>query len=300
MASAASRTFWSRNCTICLALAVSVTTWKSSPASGSDSRPSTSTGVEGSALRICAPRSFMHGAHLAEHRAADEEVAHVQRAVAHQHGGHRPAAAVELALRARCPWPGALGLALRSCISATSRIISSSRSRLIWCVLAETGTITVSPPQSSASRPRSASCCLMRSGWASGLSILLMATTMGTLGGAGVVDGFQRLRHDAVVGRHHQHHDVGDLGAAGAHAGEGFVAGRIDEHDLAAVHLHLVRADVLGDAAGFARRHVGFADGVEQRRLAMIHVTHDGDHGRALCRSLVSSASSTACMASSS
>ena len=39
--------------TICLALAVSVTTWKSSPASGSESRPSTSTGVEGSASRIC-------------------------------------------------------------------------------------------------------------------------------------------------------------------------------------------------------------------------------------------------------
>ena len=46
---------------------------------------------------------------------------------------------------------------------------------------AETGTMTVSPPQSSASRPRSASCCLMRSGCASGLSILLIATMIGTL-----------------------------------------------------------------------------------------------------------------------
>ena len=53
-------------------------------------------------------------------------------------------------------------------------------------------------------------------------------------GGAGVVDGFEGLRHDAVVGRHHQDHDVGDLGAARAHAGERLVAGRIDEDDLAA------------------------------------------------------------------
>ena len=106
------------------------------------------------------------------------------------------------------------------------------------------------------------------------------------LGGLGVVDGFQRLRHHAVVGRHHQHDDVGDLGAAGAHAGERFVAGRIDEDDLAAVHLHLVGADVLGDAAGFARRHVGFADGVEQRGLAVIDVAHDGDHGSALLQVL--------------
>ncbi len=121
----------------------------------------------------------------------------------------------------------------------------------------------------------------MRSGWASGLSILLMATMMGTLGGPGVIDGFERLRHDAVVGRHHQNDDVGDFGAAGAHAGERFVAGRIDEHDLAAVLLDVIGADVLRDAAGFALGDVGCADGVEQRSLAVIDVAHDGDHGRA-------------------
>ena len=109
-----------------------------------------------------------------------------------------------------------------------------------------------------------------------------MATMIGTLGRPGVIDGFEGLRHDAVVGRHHQHHDVGDLGAAGAHAGEGFVAGRIDEDDLAAVLLHVIGADVLRDAAGFLAGHVGYADGVEQRGLAVIDVAHDGDHGRAL------------------
>ncbi len=46
-------------------------------------------------------------------------------------------------------------------------------------VLAEMGQMIVSPPQSSATRPYSVSCCLMRSGLASGLSILLMATMMG-------------------------------------------------------------------------------------------------------------------------
>ena len=53
----------------------------------------------------------LHGAHLAEYRAADEEIAHAQRAVAHQHGGHRTAAAVELGFehgahgRAARDWP---------------------------------------------------------------------------------------------------------------------------------------------------------------------------------------------------
>ena len=96
-----------------------------------------------------------------------------------------------------------------------------------------------------------------------------------------MVDGFERLRHDAVVRRHHQHHNVGDFGAARAHASKGFVAGSVDEYDFAAVQLDVVGADVLGDAAGFPSRHVGFADGVEQRCLAVVHVAHDGDHGRA-------------------
>ena len=151
---------------------------------------------------------------------------------------------------------------------------------LSW-LFAETGTMTVSPPQSSASRPRSASCCLTRSGCASGLSILLIATTIGTLGGFGVVDGFERLRHHAVIGRDYQHDDVGDFGAARAHARERFVARRIDEHDLAAVLLDVISADVLRDAAGFAAGHIGFANGVEQRSLAVIDVAHDGDHGSA-------------------
>ena len=103
----------------------------------------------------------------------------------------------------------------------------------------------------------------------------------------GVVDGFERLRHHAVVGRNHDHHDVGDLGAARAHAREGFVTWRIEEDNLATEgrrirlgDLHLVGADVLGDAARFAARDVGLADGIEQRRLAVIDVAHDRDHRR--------------------
>ena len=87
-----------------------------------------------------------------------------------------------------------------------------------------------------------------------GLVDLVDGDDDGNLGGAGVIDGFERLRHHAVVGRHHQHHDVGHFGAAGAHAGERFVAGSIDEHDFAAVFFDVVCADVLGDAAGFLGR----------------------------------------------
>ena len=43
----------------------------------------------------------------------------------------------------------------------------------------------------------------------------------------------------------------------------------------------LVGADVLRDAAVLAGDHVGLADRVEQLGLAMVDVTHDGDHRRA-------------------
>ena len=56
----------------------------------------------------------------------------------------------------------------------------------------------------------------------------------GDVGGPGVVDGFDGLGHDPVVGRHHQHHDVGDLGTPGPHGGEGLVARGVDERDAVA------------------------------------------------------------------
>jgi hypothetical protein len=54
------------------------------------------------------------------------------------------------------------------------------------------------------------------------------------LRGLRVRNRLDRLRHDAVIGRHHEHHDVRHLGATGTHRREGRVAGGVDESDLAA------------------------------------------------------------------
>ena len=93
-------------------------------------------------------------------------------------------------------------------------------------------------------------------------------------GGLGVVDGFDRLRHDAVVGGHDEHGDVGDVGAARAHLRERLVAGGVDERDrpvlALVVEAYLVGADVLGDAPGLGLDHAGVADGVEQLGLAVV------------------------------
>ena len=97
-----------------------------------------------------------------------------------------------------------------------------------------------------------------------------------------MIDGLDGLRLYAVVGGHHQHHDVGHLSAALAHGGERLVARRVDERDLVAQRRHhLIGADMLGDAAGLLAHHVGGADGVEQRGLAVIDMAHDGHDRRA-------------------
>ena len=57
--------------------------------------------------------------------------------------------------------------------------------------------------------------------------------------------------------------------------------GRVDERDRLAVALDLVRADVLGDPAGFARDDVRLADAVEEGGLPVVDVAHHGDDGRA-------------------
>ena len=96
-----------------------------------------------------------------------------------------------------------------------------------------------------------------------------------------MADRFDRLLHDAVIGGHDQHHDVGDIGAPRTHCREGLMAWRIDEGDLlAAPQIDPVSADVLRDTAGLARRNVSFADRVEQRGLAVIDVAHHCDHRR--------------------
>ena len=103
----------------------------------------------------------------------------------------------------------------------------------------------------------------------------------GNVGGASVIDGLLRLRHHAFVGGDHQHDDVGDLGAARAHRSERLMAGSIDKRDRPSIGLDGVGADVLGDSAELARRHVGVANRVEQRGLAVIDVAHHGDDRRA-------------------
>ena len=180
------------------------------------------------------------------------------------------------------PMASRFGLALSSWRSATSRIISISSSSPMR-VLAETGTSGTSPPYSSTTMPASVSSVLTRSGVGVRLVDLVERDDDRHLGRLGVADRLERLGHDPVVGGDDDDRDVGDLGAAGAHRRERLVTRRVEEDDALAVVGDLARADVLGDAAALAGRDLGRADGVEQARLAVVDVTHDGhDRGTRL------------------
>ena len=113
-----------------------------------------------------------------------------------------------------------------------------------------------------------------------GFVYLVDSEDHGNACGLRVVDGFDRLRHDAVVGRDDDDGDVGNLGTAGTHGGERFVARSVEERDFLTVELDAVSTDVLSDTSGFALDDVGFADVVQKRRLTVVDVAHDGDDGR--------------------
>ena len=178
------------------------------------------------------------------------------------------------------PEASAFGFAFSSSsASATSSTFSSRSSRFCFS-LAETSEYCVDPPHSSGWRSSLTSSWRTRCGVGAGLVDLVHRDDDRHLGRAGVGDRLLRLRLDAVVGRDDEHRDVGHVRAAGAHGGEGLVARRVEERDLAAVVLGLVRADVLGDSAGLGLDDGGLADRVEQRRLAVVDVAHDRDHRR--------------------
>jgi hypothetical protein len=104
----------------------------------------------------------------------------------------------------------------------------------------------------------------------------------GLAGLLGVLDGLGGLRHDAIVGGHDDDDDVRDVRAAGAHVGEDGVAGSIEEGDFLLLMDDLIGSDVLGDATGLAGDDLGLAEEVEDGGLAVVHVSHDGDDGRAV------------------
>ena len=262
----ASRSFW--------------TTRKVSPASGTPSKPRISTGMPGVASSTRRAAEVVHRAHAAPVLAGHDGVADLHAAAVDQERDDGAAARVEPRLDHE---PARLGVGVGpQLLDLRER---DERLEQVVEVLVRLGR-HVDELGVAAPVGRREALLGQLAADAVRVRALLVDLVDGDhdrhLGGLGVVDRLDRLRHDAVVGGHHDHGDVRDLGAAGAHGREGLVARRVEEGDRVAVVVDLVGADVLRDAAGLARGDLGLADGVEQRRLPVVDVAHDRDHGRAL------------------
>ncbi len=226
-----------------------------------------------------------HGAHFAEHVANDEVVAVVQRSVLHQHRRHRTASAIQLGFQHR---------AARQTIGHRLQVLQVGNQadhfhQQIEVGLLLGGDIDEHRAAAPVFRHQAAIGQLLLHPLGQGIRLvdLVDRNDDRNVGRFGVIDGFQRLRHHAVVSRNHQHDDVRDLRSASTHAGKRFVTRRVEEDDLAPEgrrvgvgDRNFVGADVLRDAAGFAFSDVGRTNRVEQAGLAMIDVAHDGDHRR--------------------
>mmetsp|Transcript_10027 Transcript_10027/g.18938 ORF Transcript_10027/g.18938 Transcript_10027/m.18938 type:complete len:328 (-) Transcript_10027:690-1673(-) len=163
----------------CLASFSDSNTSKRSPAVGTSFSPRNCTGKDGVAYSTFSPRS------LVMERTRPQAPLHTMMSPTARVPFCTSTVATAPLLRSKwasttVPVAPAWGLALSSATSAVSRIISR-RSSMPSPFLALMGTMGVSPPHSSLTRPYSASSPLIFSMLAPSLSILLMPTMMGTL-----------------------------------------------------------------------------------------------------------------------
>ena len=97
--------------------------------------------------------------------------------------------------------------------------------------------------------------------------------------GLGVIDRFNRLRHEPIVGRDNKDNDVGNIGAARSHCREGSVPWCVDKRERRPVATDAIGADMLRDSASLARSNTCLPNSVHQRCLPMINVSHERDNG---------------------
>ena len=220
-----------------------------------------------------------HHTHTADRRARDDDIALMERTVLHEERRDGAAALVKARLD-----DGAAGGAVRVGLELAD--LGGQRDHLEQIIHAHTG-LGGDRADDGVAAPVLSQQVVLRELLLDALGVRVRLIHLvdrhddGDAGGLGVVDGFDRLRLDAVLGGDDEDGDIRDHRAAGTHGGERLVARGIEEGDGLALDLHLIGADVLRDAAGLAGGDVRVADIVEQARLAVVDVAHDDHDGGA-------------------
>ena len=113
-----------------------------------------------------------------------------------------------------------------------------------------------------------------------GLVHLVYCNNDGNLGILGVIDSFDSLGHNTVIGGNHQNNNISNLGTTGTHHGKCFVTRCIQEGNASLVCFYHVGTDVLGNSTELTFCYTGTADGIQGLCLTVVNVTHDGNNGR--------------------
>ena len=93
-----------------------------------------------------------------------------------------------------------------------------------------------------------------------------------------MVNGLNRLGHDTVIRRNHQNSNIRHQGASGTHCSKGLVPRRIQEGNLFVTHPDTVRTDMLGNTPELTFGYIGISNGIQQRSLTMVNMTHHHNH----------------------
>ena len=209
------------------------TTRNVSPASGTPSKPRTSTGWPGTASLQPLAGVVLHRADAAPVRAGHDRVADLERAALDEHRDDGAAARVELGLD-----DDARRVGVRVGLEVLELGDDEDRLEQVLEVLVRLGRHVdelgvAAPLRRLQAALRELGAHARRVGAL--LVDLVDRDEDRHLGRLGVVDRLVGLRLHAVVGGDDDHRDVGDLRAAGAHGGERLVARRVEEGDRAAV-----------------------------------------------------------------
>src|SRR5713226_19714 len=213
-----------------------------------------------------------HSAHFSENRPADEEVPGVQRAILHQYRSHWAASLIYSRFQHRARRRRVrIGLELPQISDQQNRF-----EQLFYALLLFRGHFHELRVAAPFRGHQAVFCELALHALQLGFRFVDLVDRHddGHLRGPGVVDRFFCLRHDSVIGGYDKHYDIGNLRASRAHARKRFVTRCIHEHHGTLIDDHFVSADVLRDAARFARGNIRLANGVEQTCLAVIDVAH--------------------------
>ena len=95
-----------------------------------------------------------------------------------------------------------------------------------------------------------------------------------------MIERFDSLRHNAVIGCNNQYNDIGNLGTARTHHGKRFMSGRIEEGDIPLGRRHHVCTDMLSNTAELMGGNVSAADSVQRLCFTVVDMSHNGNHGR--------------------